>query len=253
MDTETLVERQIDDGRRLTDLLVQKGVDVTAAFWVKTSEDDIWFLYIATEAVDKKGLAAAYRDVYGVLRSIEGICISTSDIKLIGKNNPITLDILRLSQQNPAGTPTRYRRSYSIGAIAIEELFIYPTPETYFEGFAAIKSNFPSAEHFTITVPRTGTDPMSLFKFISPYIDKVNKQEFEGKAPGTLLFLGLKASTKAPWAKLGFVYRPEGWNKMFRADKNTWEEVVDRATRKPLYESLDFSPLADLKTTALRS
>jgi len=55
VDIITLVERRIDDGRRLIELLTQKGIDVTAAAWVLTSEDGNWFLYIASKDVDKSG------------------------------------------------------------------------------------------------------------------------------------------------------------------------------------------------------
>jgi len=69
VDTITLVERRIDDGRRLIGLLSQKDIDVTAAAWVPTSENGNWFLYIATEEVDKSGQATAYAKVYNVLRN----------------------------------------------------------------------------------------------------------------------------------------------------------------------------------------
>src|SRR5690242_3730412 len=108
MDTGTLVEKQVDDGQVLIRLLVEESLDVTAACWIKTSEEGIWFLYIATQEVDSSGLSAAYRKVYQILRSIEGTCISTSDIKLIGKNNPIARDVISIRGTRVSGIPTRY-------------------------------------------------------------------------------------------------------------------------------------------------
>ena len=115
MDTATLVKKREDDGRRLIGLLAERNIDVTVAAWVKTSEEGTWFLYIATEEVDKKGLANAYREVYGLLRSIEGTCISTSDIKLVGKKNAITTDLVavrNLRAQGPGAFHT-----LSIGSV----------------------------------------------------------------------------------------------------------------------------------------
>src|SRR5713226_7505744 len=94
MDTDTLVENQIDDGRKLVAQLFRNNCDVTAACWVKTSEEGRWFLYIASTAVDEKGPTAAYREVYGVLRSMELQGISMFDVKLISPTNPIARDVL---------------------------------------------------------------------------------------------------------------------------------------------------------------
>jgi hypothetical protein len=128
VDTITLVERRIDDGRRLIGLLSQKDIDVTAAAWVLTSEDGNWFLYIATEEVDKSGQATAYAKVYNVLRSMAGTCISTSDVKLIGKRNPITKDILGFPSQLTDNYFSRYPDRL-LGGIGVEEVYIYPQYE----------------------------------------------------------------------------------------------------------------------------
>ena len=79
-------------------------------------------------------------------------------------------------------------------------------------------------------------------------IGKINQSDFEGNAPGTLLFMGLENSSRAPLAQLVFIQRPEGWNKMFKADTSTWEEVIHVDTGKKLYEEADFGPLAALKS-----
>ncbi|MCH8025952.1 MAG: hypothetical protein IH866_04075, partial [Chloroflexi bacterium] len=84
MDTTSLVTEQIDDGKRLVDHLKQRGFDVVVAFWVLTSEEELWFLYLASQVVDKEGNAAAYRKVYRELSSSQISWIPQEDIKLIG-------------------------------------------------------------------------------------------------------------------------------------------------------------------------
>jgi len=64
-----LVDDQIQAGQRFITLLVQKNFEVIIACWVKTSEEDDWFLYIASGEVDRKGLAEAYREAYRVPRA----------------------------------------------------------------------------------------------------------------------------------------------------------------------------------------
>src|SRR5262245_39407751 len=71
MDQGTLVEMQIDNGNRLLDQLVEEGVPVAAAAWLKESDDGQWFLYIATPLVDEGGATKeAYRHVNLVIRRL---------------------------------------------------------------------------------------------------------------------------------------------------------------------------------------
>ena len=58
MDQGTLVEEKIDDGRRFVERFAADGNPVQAAFWVKTAEEGIWFLYVTTDIFDRDGPAA---------------------------------------------------------------------------------------------------------------------------------------------------------------------------------------------------
>jgi hypothetical protein len=244
MDTELLVESQIDDGQRLVDQLIRDDFEISVAFWVKTSEEGLWHLYIASPSVDEGKLGEAYRKVYASLGKIPNSWVSPSDIKLVNDMNPIAREAVEVRDRYSAKTPTRYRGK-RLGGLSIKEAYIYPPPRSYFKGFDEIKKRFPSAEIFWITIGNTG----SLLGTLSPYMGKINENEFEGKAPGTLMFMGPQATSREPFAKLGFVYRPEGWNTLFNPATEKWEEVVHVATGKPLYEAADFSPLAAMKTT----
>jgi hypothetical protein len=125
VDTVTLVENRIDDGRKLVEMLALKGVDVSGAAWVLTGDAGVWYFYIVTEVVDKKGLTAAYRDVYDVHRSMSGVCISATEIKLVGKSSPIGRDILEIRGESAATSPIHYRGSL-LGNLAVEEAYVYP-------------------------------------------------------------------------------------------------------------------------------
>ena len=57
-----------------------------------------------------------------------------------------------------------------------------------------------------------------------------------------------KGSSGQPLAELYFVYRPEGWNTLYRADTKRYEEVRHVNTGEPLYRSADYGLLAALKT-----
>lgn len=250
MATEFLVDNLIDDGKRVVDQLVDDGLDVAAAFWVKTREEGLWHLYIASPMIDAKKPGEAYQVAYTSLSKVTGSGVQLSDLKLINDTNPIARDIIFLRDRYPAKTPTRYH-GRQIGKLSIEEAYIYPPAREEFPGFDEIKKQFPSAEIFSLSIAIRDRNIMnSILPIIGPLIGKINQSEFEGKAPETLLFMGPKASSQLPFGRLVFVHRPEGWNKMFRADTQTWEEVVHIGTGKGLYETSDFSPLAALKATA---
>ncbi|HET6883670.1 MAG TPA: hypothetical protein VFI31_26185 [Pirellulales bacterium] len=124
MDQATLVEKHIDDGEKLLASLRSSGFDVTAAAWLKASEDGQWFFYIASAQVDRVGLAAAYRTVYLTIQQTQDLWVDPFEIKLIGPNNPIAKDILDILRRYPARIPTRYRGP-RLGSIHIDEAYIY--------------------------------------------------------------------------------------------------------------------------------
>ena len=122
MDTATLVDDRIDDGKQFIDELKQSHFDVAAAFWVLTSEEGLWFLYIASPFVDTDGLSAAFRRVYGALAQSQVRWVSRSEIKLIGENNPIAQDAIRY-RSNRLITRFQGRR---LGSLTVDEAVIYP-------------------------------------------------------------------------------------------------------------------------------
>ena len=134
MDTITLVDELIDDGRKLIDRLIKEKIPVLMACWVKPVEDDRWSLYIATPLVNEKGAGPAYREVYRVLRSLGNMWVTDSDISLVGRDDPITKDVLDIKRRFPGRMPTRSRRP-QLGNLAVEETYVYP--ETQSEGKSA--------------------------------------------------------------------------------------------------------------------
>jgi hypothetical protein len=127
MAEDTLVEMEIEDGKKLVEGLARAGFDVTAAFWVKTSEEGVWFLYIASREVDTRGLPAAYREFHAAFKRIGGGWVDPFRVKLIGAGNPIALDVLAIRRRFAGRVPTRYRGP-RLGHMSIDEAYIYPAP-----------------------------------------------------------------------------------------------------------------------------
>lgn len=125
MDTIALVENQIDDGQRLLDRLYEEGFAVRAACWAKPAEEDSWSFYISSPVVDETGVTAAYRQVFRVLRSLGGVWVTDSDIKLVGDKHAVTHDLLDMLRRYPGRMPTRSRRPL-LGGVPVDEVYVYP-------------------------------------------------------------------------------------------------------------------------------
>jgi hypothetical protein len=128
MATELLVSVQIDEGERLIRQLLLDGFEVAVAFWVRTSDEGLWHLYIASPSTDAQRIGEAYRRVYASLSRIPGSSISPSDIKLISDRNPIARDAAQVRDRYPAKTPTRYQGN-KLGDLSIGEAYIYSPPD----------------------------------------------------------------------------------------------------------------------------
>lgn len=70
MDKTALVERNIEDGRKLVEALDQAGFQVRAALWFYFSEAGQWRLVVASPLVDQLGPINAYTSVQSVLRNL---------------------------------------------------------------------------------------------------------------------------------------------------------------------------------------
>jgi hypothetical protein len=126
MDTASLVEKQIDDGRQLIDLLAAKGFEVNAACWLKTGDEGRWFLYIVSRAVDEKGPTPAYGEVARAFQSIPDSWVSMFQVKLIGATSPIAKDVLAIRERHSGMIPPHYRSSL-IGGMSVDDIYIYPS------------------------------------------------------------------------------------------------------------------------------
>ncbi len=124
MDQATLVDKQIEEGGQVIAELHRCGFDVTAACWLKSSEDSQWFFYIASTEVDRVGLVAAYRVVYLTIQRMQHLWLDPFEVKLIGGNNPIAKDIVDFQKRYPARIPTRFRGT-RLGAVSVDEAYIY--------------------------------------------------------------------------------------------------------------------------------
>lgn len=122
-----LVVHLIDDGRKLIEQLLQKGEDITAAGWIKTSEDDsMWFLYLAMPGIDKEDPRIAYRRIGEVMRQIpQPFLLDLMDVKVIDSKNRLAVAAMDYQRRHGAKNVLPYRGDH-LGGVSIEGAYIYP-------------------------------------------------------------------------------------------------------------------------------
>jgi hypothetical protein len=128
MDQSSLVMEQIDDGETFIREFT-KYKPVQAAFWLKLSEDDPWYLYIASDEIDDTNFDLAYGEVSRIASRIELKWLSPFEIKVLSSREPLAAAVIDFQQRFPGRMPKRYR-GQPLGNMIVEEVYMYPQTVT---------------------------------------------------------------------------------------------------------------------------
>ncbi len=127
MDTTTLVSDLTDEGKKIIDQLLQHGFDVTAAFWLKKTEDGKWRYYIVSPVTESNN--KPYGQLYTLTMQMELNWIDPFTVKLLGPGNPIAKEVLAI---HAAHTGKKSRPIHwsgpTLGNVSIEGAYLYPLP-----------------------------------------------------------------------------------------------------------------------------
>lgn len=135
-----MVNNEIDSGKRLIMALESHGFEVRIAFWAKPTDEDKWYLYLASPFVDEKGGAAAYDLIIGVVRKETDLAIDRSAVRAIRLDDSLTTAALRVLTAKASNGPfaagnskpnpgmTRLYAS-TLGGLSIDGALIYPQSE----------------------------------------------------------------------------------------------------------------------------
>jgi hypothetical protein len=122
---EPLVERNIEDGRRIVEGLDSSRFEVQSAFWFYTPASHKWTLFIVTPLVDNLGPREAYARVQTLLLTVSPRPqISLKDISLLSPQNEL-VRLLRLAiKTGPGISGIRFTRN-TINGVFIQDAYIY--------------------------------------------------------------------------------------------------------------------------------
>jgi len=115
---------QIEGGKALLETLRNVGFDVIVGGWTKSTDEGDWYLYIASKDVDERGIAEAYGTIYTTIRANPELFIDPFEVKLIGRQHPITKDLLDTQGIRVAPNVLRSRRP-KLGNMYVDDTYVY--------------------------------------------------------------------------------------------------------------------------------
>ena len=127
MDQDTLVDMQIQDGRRLLERLSGEDFPVTAAGWLKESEGGPWLFYLVTPLVGEDGVKRpTYLRLGAVLRRMpQPFWVDPMEITVVAPDSALGKAIRDIATRRPGPVPMPYG-STRLGGLSVDGAFIYP-------------------------------------------------------------------------------------------------------------------------------
>lgn len=126
MDQGSLVTEEIDAGAELAREF-DKYEPIKVAFWLKASDDDHRFLYIASEGIDDSNLDVAYGEILRLSAKMQSIWLDPFRVKLINADDPLAKAAVEIHQRFPGRLATRFGGNM-FGGISVDDVYIYPSP-----------------------------------------------------------------------------------------------------------------------------
>jgi hypothetical protein len=125
MDTTILVEKNIEEGKRLIETLDKTDFEVWAALWFYSSDSKEWQLLIASPFVEKKDLEKAYSFIRSVLEQLSPPSeISTMDISAVSPRHYLVRALNTKIHTGPGISGIRLTRNV-IDNTFIDDVYIY--------------------------------------------------------------------------------------------------------------------------------
>jgi hypothetical protein len=127
VDRAALVSYRIDDGRKLLNRLLDDGLEVSAAFWMYTTDNESWGLYIASPSMESIGIKASYMILARAMKELPGLRIDSFEVTLLEPTRPLAAAIIDYITTLPAESDAWIERTTCNG-VYVEIAYIYPGP-----------------------------------------------------------------------------------------------------------------------------
>ncbi|MGB3777974.1 MAG: hypothetical protein WA960_06420 [Tunicatimonas sp.] len=124
MDKAILVGPDIEEGKKLLELLDQSDLKIVSAFWYYRSESEVYRLVIVTPFFEKYGPRRTYEEIQRVLRGNPEIAISLDEVSAMGPNDKLN-KLLRLAISTGPGISGIRFTGNVINGTYIEDAYLY--------------------------------------------------------------------------------------------------------------------------------
>ncbi len=119
----SLVREETDAGAELVREF-DKDRPVAAAFWVKASDEEQRYLYIASERIDDTNVGLAYREVLRLTGELDSPYLDPFRVKVISATDPLARAAMEIHRRFPGSMPTCFG-GRSFGGICVDDVYIY--------------------------------------------------------------------------------------------------------------------------------
>lgn len=125
MDQGPLVTEEITAG---ADLVREFGKyqPVAAAFWLKVSDEEFRYLYIASEQIDDTNFDLAYGEVFRISQELRSPYLDPFRVKVVNADDPLAKAALKNQSRFPGRVGTRLG-GQSFGGLSVDDVYIYPS------------------------------------------------------------------------------------------------------------------------------
>lgn len=97
------------------------------AFWLKESDDEHRYLYLASERIDANNIDVAYGEVLRLTSKMHSPYLNPFRVKLINAEDPLAKAAVEINRRYPGRMATRFGGK-TFGGISVDDVYVYPSP-----------------------------------------------------------------------------------------------------------------------------
>ncbi|WP_421829346.1 hypothetical protein [Larkinella sp.] len=100
MNGTLLVNKQLEEGKKLLEKLDASGTSIPVALWINLPDTENWRLLFAMKGIDRDGSRMAYTKIYKVIKENE-IDLSLGDVSVIDTHNTLCRQLKHMIHTEP--------------------------------------------------------------------------------------------------------------------------------------------------------
>lgn len=126
MATATLVDYEIEEGKRLLDALNEAGLSIDSGLWIYDSEREFWQLMLTSPLCDTHGMLKAYEEILAVFHNVEpALKIDWTSLVAVSPQHELIEGLRQLQCQFNLDFSGRRIVNNMVDRMLIEDAYVY--------------------------------------------------------------------------------------------------------------------------------